>query len=428
MSIIDLLTPEQRAELLSKSAQAGPEDNLTVFPGGYTAAGIMATNFPEPLWIVLGLICEGLIIFGGPPKVGKSWLCLALAIAIAAGGRALGKIKVDRGEVLYLALEDTPRRLKKRLTMILQGESAPDGFHIFTEWKKLDKGGLQALEIWLDEHPACKMVIVDTLGKIRGKISNNGNIYQEDTATLEGLKKLADDHEISIMLVHHLRKMAAEDPLETLSGSTGISGSADGILILKRTRGAVTASLFVTGRDVEEQDLALSFDQQSGTWTILGDAADFRMSQERRAVVDALKTIGGIATPKDIAEIMGKNVNTVKTMMRKLSLEGAIVKIKYGTYGLNGNSFTVTAVTTVTAINTVTTVTDGLEFTENGRAVTVENKCNRLKGPESQAGQGIQNNGYNGYNGYGDDVTDERGDAWEPDEEIPFIPDEKILF
>src|SRR5213078_2739030 len=91
----------------------------------FTAADLMTMEFPPPTWAVPGILAEGVTLFCGPPKVGKSWLSLGLGLAVAAGGYAFDSIRVAGGPVLYLALEDTPRRLQARMGKLLGGQPAP---------------------------------------------------------------------------------------------------------------------------------------------------------------------------------------------------------------------------------------------------------------------------------------------------------------
>lgn len=294
---------------LVKDAPAWEQDNENElkFPTRYTAAQLIQADFPEPNWIIPGILCEGLSLLCGPPKLGKSWMCLGWGIAVSSGGMALGDIAVEQGDVLYLAMEDTPRRLKSRLINLLQGDAAPDNFYISTEWPSVDNDGLKLLEAWLYQHPKCKLVIVDTLAKIRHKTKHNTNIYTDDYDAVGGLKRIADNHGIAIVIVHHLNKLKPDDPLEQVSGSTGLTGAADATIILKRERGQADGTLFITGRDVEEQELALQFDQQICSWKLMGNANEYKLSREREEIITVFKTIKEPLTPKDVSEMLNKN-------------------------------------------------------------------------------------------------------------------------
>src|SRR5829696_6178420 len=228
-------------------------------PETVSAADLMAAELPPVRWGVRGVLPEGVTLLAGKPKLGKSWLALGICVAVASGGVALGTRQVEWGEVLYLALEDNRRRLQKRLGKMLR-EPAPEGLEMATAWPKLDEGGVEALKSWLGEHPEARLVAVDTLAKTRPR-TRGQNVYQEDYAALEELLPLAAEHGVAIVVVHHTRKMAAADPLDEISGSTGLTGGVDGALVLKRDRGRADAYLHVTGRDIEEeQELALRWD------------------------------------------------------------------------------------------------------------------------------------------------------------------------
>lgn len=244
------------------------KENIKAFlPHGFTAAELISQDFPEPRWVIPSLLPEGLTILGGKPKIGKSWLALGIAVATAAGERTLGCMQTEPGDVLYLVLEDTPRRLKSRLVSVLQGGKAPCNLYLYTAWSKLDQDALLQLSAWLLQHPATKLIIIDTLQKIRQAQKNNG-LYAQDYEALEGLKALADDKRIAILVIHHLKKGSENDLVDLLSGTTGLSGAADAVWILKRERGTADAALYATGRDFEEQELALEFNRETTSWHI----------------------------------------------------------------------------------------------------------------------------------------------------------------
>src|SRR5215212_8360654 len=212
-----------------------------ILKNAVSAKELMAIEFPLPRWIVPGIVPEGTTILAGKPKMGKSWLALGTSLAVAAGGIALGTKRVERGAVLYLALEDNPRRLQSRLKKLLPGGAAPEGLELATEWPRLGDGGLDALEAWLNTHPDARLVVIDTLAKIRAGQSGK-NLYKEDYEAVEPLVELAAHHNVAILIVHHLRKLGAEDPLDQVSGSMGLTGGADGALVLNRERGPTPIS------------------------------------------------------------------------------------------------------------------------------------------------------------------------------------------
>jgi hypothetical protein len=300
-------------------------------PETFTAVELMALELPPVEWAVPDIVPAGVVILGGKPKLGKSWLTLGLGVATATGGVALGTKRVEQGECLYLALEDNRRRLQKRLDKLLAGDSPPEGLHIALDWSRLDEGGAEALDEWLGAHPDARLVVVDTLKKIRPRTSANRNVYDVDYEALEPLVPLAAEHNVAIIVVHHTRKLAAADPLDEISGSTGLSGGADGVLVLRRDRGRADAYLYVTGREVEEeQELALKWDPNTAGWCIVGDADEYRQSEERRAINELLEKTGPLA-PKDVAEALDKNASTTRVLLRKMLTDGQVA-VEEGRY------------------------------------------------------------------------------------------------
>ena len=284
----------------------------------FTAADLMKAKFPEPRWAVPGLIAEGLNMLVGAPKLGKSWLCLGLAVAVASGGKALGKIDVEQGPVLYAALEDTPRRLQNRLHSVLGDDPIPDDLHIITMLPRLPELH-DYLEGWLDSNPTARLVIIDVLRKVRPVNDGKGNIYNEDYDTLSTLKRIADKYQIAIIVVHHTRKALDDgDVFNEVSGSTGLTGAADAILIAKRARNTADAVLHLTGRDVTEHEFGMTFDPERCLWTLLDEpVALATMGSTRRTILDYLTEHEG-STPQEIAEGAGLNFNTVRSNVRRM--------------------------------------------------------------------------------------------------------------
>lgn len=287
-----------------------------------TARALQSMLFDPPCYAVPDLLPEGLCLLGGSPKVGKSWLALGLADAVAAGGLALGKIAVKQGRVLYMALEDTPRRLQGRLAAIHpDGGTWPELLELKTEWPR-GQAGADLIGEWLSRHADARLVIVDTLGRIRTPARGNGTSYAEDYDELARFKAVADEFGICLLLITHLRKMSADDPFDQVTGTAGITGAADATLLLKRARGEQTAILHATGRDIEERELALSW--KSCVWQITGDAEDLRLSDEKRLILDYLADHPNGRKVADISKDIGKGYTAIHNMLTKLCADGKV--------------------------------------------------------------------------------------------------------
>lgn len=228
-----------------------------------TAAELQRADLPPPRQLVNGMLTAGLCILAGAPKTGKSWLSLDLALAISGNNKALGAYGVEHGAVLYLALEDTPYRLKTRLRSMRKPH--PDDLHFATTAPRLADGGIDAINEFIERHPRTNTVIIDTLAKISdAKITNN--VYDEDAAQGTILHALAHHHNIALIVVHHTRKQHHGDFLQSVSGSSGLTGTADVVMVLDRKRQEPTALLHVTGRDINETTINLYWNTQATGW------------------------------------------------------------------------------------------------------------------------------------------------------------------
>lgn len=304
----------------------------------FSAEELMRQKFEDVQMAVPGFLAEGLNILAGAPKIGKSWIVLSLALSIATGTPALGSIEVVEGDVLYLALEDTPRRLQRRMFVMIGETEGPERLEFACTWPKLNAGGLDRLEDWLKEHDGARLVIIDTLAKVKGggNENANGSMYNDDYAFIASIKALADQYAVCIVLIHHQRKASSEDALNTVAGSTGLTGAADAILVLTRARGSDAGYLYVTGRDVEESKAMLEFEPQTGQWLYLGDADDVQEQNDQTKVIALLKEAHdaqqGPMTPSEVAQALDMKDGTAKWLLSKMVQEGKIGKLKRGQY------------------------------------------------------------------------------------------------
>ncbi|MDI3344366.1 AAA family ATPase [Streptomyces sp. AJ-1] len=293
----------------------------------WTAAELMDTEFPEPKWAVPGLISEGVNLLAGPPKVGKSWMSLGLGLSVAAGGKALDTVPVEGGPVLYLALEDTPRRLQSRMGKILGGQPAPVGLTLATQCPPLPQGGNEAIANWLERNPDARMVVIDVFAKMRGVSPPGASAYDADYAAVGHAKRLADHYGVAIVLVHHVRKAGSDDFLTEVSGTNGLAGAADATLVLKRARGKADGMLHVTGRDVDEAEYALQFHANAGAWQLLeGPAMDHTVGDTRAAILRHLRSQPG-GQPKDIAAALPQiDPHTIRRTCSRMAADGQLTK------------------------------------------------------------------------------------------------------
>jgi hypothetical protein len=307
--------------------------------GAVLASDLKGLIFDPVRYVLPGYISEGVTILAGKPKVGKSWLTLDLCIAVAAGRFTLGTIKPAQGDVLYLALEDTKRRLKKRIAKLLSsaGSVWPARLMLQTEWRRTDDGGLSDIEEWCKSVPQPTLIVVDTFEKIRPIQNGKTQAYSADYQAIAGLQKIAGERGFAIVINHHVRKMEADDPFDTISGTLGLTGAADTILVLRRQGGAMI--LYARGRDIEESETALQFDKESCKWTMLGpEALAASVSNERAKIIDALQSFvpandkDGMAVSEIMAATEATSRNAMDRLLHKMRMDGQIIRARRGVY------------------------------------------------------------------------------------------------
>jgi hypothetical protein len=291
-------------------------------------------DIPAIRWAVPGIIADGLNLLVGPPKIGKSWLGLNLAVAIASGTRVLGKVGVTAGPVCYFALEDPIRRLRSRLTLVLRDDPWPNELHFRTTCPHLPEGA-DEIKAWLEEHPEARLVIVDVFARVETRDhSRRKSQYDADYEAMTALKGIADDYGVAILVMHHTRKADADDWIDSVSGTHGLAGGADAVLVLSRSRSSAQGVLKITGRDVEEAEYALGFAPDLGSWTLLdGPASDYDVSDTRRAILAAVREHEGIG-PKQIAEATGISYDVVRQLVRKMVDTGHLDTDGNGRYSI----------------------------------------------------------------------------------------------
>lgn len=321
------------------------DENKTLLSGLMSAADLDKMTFPALVEHVPHLITEGFGVMAGSPKAGKSWFTAGIALACAYGGTALGTIPVQSRHVLLLALEDGPRRLQSRMRRLNAERPLPHRLDILTT---ITPGTvIPTITEWLELHAEDTnkpLVILDTLGKARPQRRSGDDPYIADYQLGSRIKATVDAVPGSALLaVHHTRKMGAEDWLDTVSGTQGITGSADYILVLQRKRKSDEGVLAVTGRDVAENEYAVKTD--NGIWSLDGmDILDAAATVTTRAEhqqnklgnrsLDIMKFVGSrtITTPGDVAAHLSIDAKVAGTLLARLADSGHITKTERGKY------------------------------------------------------------------------------------------------
>ena len=264
----------------------------------FTASWLMAQKFPPVQYVVPGIVPEGMTLLVAAPKIGKSWMVLGLALELSNGGDAFGCIPVGKPRpVLYLALEDGQRRLQDRLKMLRPSEVS-HRLEFVTELGEAKV--VETIRDYMTKFAGLDpVVILDTLGKVMPP-AGNASQYGHDYRVLSALKETADAVPgSSLVIVHHTRKSEGGDFLDAVSGTQGIAGAADTVLVLKRDRHDKTATLQVTSRDAEEGEYSLTMTE--GTWNLNGGD----LVSSAAAAQTAKQTVGVGDRMAEVIEMVG---------------------------------------------------------------------------------------------------------------------------
>lgn len=273
--------PEQLAVNI-KDAIAGARKKYLTEKDSFDACELISETIAPVVWVVENLLPTGLAMLCAPSKFGKSWMVLQLCLAIAEGNNFLN-FKTVECDSLYYALEDGKARLQDRLKKMLKGKPASSRVHFVIKADTLETGLLEKIEDELRLFPNIKLVIIDTLQKVRGKMSKEDTLYGNEYRQMAAVKEFADKNKICVLFVHHLRKMVDDsDVFNMISGSTALMGATDTILIIsKKKRNDDNAKLSSTGRDIQQSELVVAFDKSKYLWDVEGTAEEVEARRAR---------------------------------------------------------------------------------------------------------------------------------------------------
>jgi len=277
----------------------------------WRADELRRATFPPVRWAVPNIIPHGLTILAARAKAGKSWLCLQLAFAKGAGGRTLGE-DVDAGPVLYLALEDGPRRLKQRM----EAQGWPDLPNVTF----VTEAGPDDLVALLDRHQP-ELMVIDTFTAFYTGQELDQDKVGPVSDRLRELHHLARDRDLSLWVVDHHRKSATGQSITDIAGSLGKGAVADTILSMYREGQSRDAKLQIDGRDVEALELKVRWDSRFSCWQPVAD--DGTQLTHAAAILTALGRANGLGVG-DLEKALGINRGSVHRTLAKLIGTGKV--------------------------------------------------------------------------------------------------------
>jgi hypothetical protein len=294
-----------------------------------TGLEILKKEFPPPVFLFEGLLHNGVTLLCGRPKVGKSWLALQLAIDAACGRPAMATFQ-NHGNagVLYAALEEPESRTNDRLKKFIgpELEVYADNIRFLYELEPLSRGGIEQLDQALAVIPT-RLLIVDTfMAAQRTERKANADIFAQDYNAVKELQNLAYKHEIALVMVHHTRKQASDNPLDQVAGTTGITAGADSIWVLQKANHGIMLS--IQGRDMADKEMELGFSQDPDFfgWSVRAQGAEVGLTDARREILDILKS-GPPLSPKEISECFpNKSEKTIRNLLAKMLKAGTVVR------------------------------------------------------------------------------------------------------
>lgn len=333
--------PRTEAEQLADRALNPKNLRLSKSSSLITLGEFLESDIKPVEWIIPEILPEGLAILASRPKMGKSWLCLNLALSVASGMRVFKKFDVQPQKVLYITFEDSKARLSSRLQSLMSSnlfnsDSVSTNFILTLELTIpfLDEGGTEFIFEKIQSE-GIKLVIIDTLTRaLKNQQSNKQSSYVGDYKLISQYQNFALTNHISLIFVYHTRKALSESEyfIDEIQGTTGITAGADTLMVLKKEK--ENYKLYITGKDVIADDLDLTFDKETGLWLIESQKIKIDTTPEREEIITLLISENREMRTSEIAAKLNKKKNNVSTQLQKLTDENKIKNPKYGFYSI----------------------------------------------------------------------------------------------
>lgn len=300
-----------------------------------SADDLLRQQFKPLEWLAQGLLHEGLVLFGGKSKRGKSWIMMNLAASIAVGGIAFGHYAIPQpAKVLYCALEDGPRRTQRRLKMLDPTQPAYPNLKFAFRMPALDDGGIE----YITQHilDGYKLIVVDVMAHVEKAGKNGLRDYHEVYAMFAPIQALRNEHSFALVMITHLRKSESEEVFNDLHGSVAYQGTQDALWVLERKQGNDTALLHMRDKDAEDKVLELKFDGMA-LWTFLGEGEEYVSSQKKQEIIQVLREEAKPLSTKEIMLACGISQGEYETFRKRLQRmvhDHILVRLDRGKYGL----------------------------------------------------------------------------------------------
>jgi len=304
---------------------------------------LMKTELPPMKWAVAGILPEGFICLAGRPKAMKSWTALKLVYCVQNGLNFLDHQTVQ-GDAIYFGLEDSKRRIKDRVAKMGFDKLKQPQIVLGGDVPYLSFGYEECLENWIKSKENPRLVVIDTLARIKPRQSKSGTAYDQDNLLMNGIQKLAVQNNLTVLFITHLSKSSQEYSFDKIQGSVGVQGMTDAMWMLDRGDGVNSkASLKGRGRDILDFEYALNWDGDSMSYLYEGNLDIINQNENRREITKAMEDLSkelDQVRPSDVAKFYGVPSNSkdgrrmARTMQRMADQFELHRGLKYGTYTL----------------------------------------------------------------------------------------------
>jgi RecA-family ATPase len=250
--------------------------------------------------------------------------------------------ETEKGDCLYLGLEDSKRRLKDREKKLDLDKLTPP--YVDVEAPYLDMGLEESLQTWIDSVPNPRLICIDTLArvKIRTGFNKSGTAYDHDNETLRAIQNLAIRNGVTIVLVSHLNKAPQDYAFDKITGSTGLQGICDAMWLVERGEHGAQSTFIGRGRDIMDFEYSLNWNDETWRYDWVGNLQEVNLNDNRNEVLNAMKELARSevheARPRDVAKHCGytaqsKDAQRIsKTMLRMKGNFELVKGEKFGTY------------------------------------------------------------------------------------------------